>query len=156
MSYTQRTGIKSVRNSIIITEDGERIDIRKVDIGKIRHQQRNGGNKYGARTAEYQGVTYHSTMEAQYAAQLELQKRGKLIKDWERQIKIPLIVYGKLISTYYADFRVTHNDGTIEIIEVKGMLTEYARIKWNLFTTIYTKEHPEIKITMVRSAQIRM
>jgi hypothetical protein len=148
--YFQRRGIPSHRNTIVITKDGERIDLRDVQIGTIRHQGRNGANKYGARSAEYQGITYHSTAEAQYAAQLELQKKGKLIKDWERQVKIPLIVYGHLISTYYADFRVTHNDDTIEIIEVKGMLTEYARIKWNLFTTIFAKEHPEILITMVK------
>jgi hypothetical protein len=149
--HLERHGIKSVRNTIVILDNGERVDLRKANVGKIQHQgRREGTNKYGARSAEYQGVTYHSTAEAKYASQLNLRLLAKEIKGWERQVKIPLYVYGQLISTYYADFRITHKDGTVEIVETKGYFSEYARLKWKMFTAIYENEHPEIKITMIR------
>lgn len=150
MPQLRKVGIKSVRNTIIETSDGERIDLRKVDVGKVRRQKQYGLSKYGSRSADFQGVTYHSTAEARYAQQLELQKKGKMIKDWKRQYKIPLKVFGQLITTYYADFLVIHNDNTQEIIEVKGYFTDYARLKWKLFTAIFEQEYPEIKITMVK------
>ncbi len=147
--YTQRHKIKSVRNTIVVLDNGERIDLRKTQIGKVKHQQRNGGNKYGARTAQYGGVTYHSTAEAKYAQQLDLRLMAKEIKGWERQIRIPLKVNDYLIATYIIDFVIHHKDGTAEYLEIKGMETRDWRQKWKLFEALYA-DKPNVKLTVIK------
>lgn len=107
-------------------------------------------NKYFAKKAEYNGTTYQSGVERDFAFGLDMRLKAGEIKDIQRQRAIPLFVYGKKITTYIADFIVTHLDGSQEIIETKGFFTPYAKLKWNLFEAIFTKEHPEMKITMVR------
>lgn len=147
--FLQRKGIKSVRNQIIITEDGERIDLRKVNIGKIKHQGNYGTNKYGARSAQYNGVTYHSTAEAKYAYNLDLRLRAGEITGWKRQVRIPLKVNGYLIANYIIDFIVTHKDGTEEYTEIKGMVLPLWQIKWKLLEALYG-DNPNIKLTVVK------
>lgn len=114
------------------------------------YQKRFEKNKYGAISREYNGVLYHSKLEAKYASELDLELKEKKIKSWRRQVKISLDVYGYHICNYYVDFEVTHNDKTIELVEVKGFPTEVWRLKWKLLEAIYQKEHPEIILTVVK------
>ena len=108
------------------------------------------GNKYGAKSTEYGGVIYHSKFEAAYAEELDLRVMAKDIKSWERQVRIDLKVYGQHICNYYIDFVITHNDDSLEYIEVKGFQTDLWRMKWKMFCAIYEKDYPEIKITLVK------
>lgn len=101
-------------------------------------------NKYGAKRCTYRGVIYHSKKEASYAMELEYKKIGGVIKDWKRQIKIPLTVNNILIANYVVDFVVEHNDGTLEYVEVKGVKTPTWKLKWKLFEALY----PELKKTI--------
>jgi hypothetical protein len=101
------------------------------------------GNKYHAKRHEYNGVVYHSKMEAAYAQELDLRVRGKDIKEWERQVKISLDVNGYHIANYYIDFVITHNDDTKEYVEIKGFETWEWRYKWRLFIALYSKEFAE-------------
>jgi len=48
------------------------------------------------------------------------------------------------------DFVVTHNDGSLEYVEVKGFQTEVWRLKWKIFEAIFNKEHPDIILTIVK------
>ena len=61
-------------------------------------------NKYNNKNTIYNRIAYDSEKEAQYAEKLDWMVWGKEIKSWDRQIKIPLIVNGKLICNYYIDF----------------------------------------------------
>lgn len=151
MTYTVRRHQRP-RNEIHITKEGERIDLRKLKMegGRITMSRGERQNKYGAHSATFMGRKYHSTAEAEYAQGLELRKRAGEIKEWTPQFKVPLYVHEVLISTYYADFFIVYADGSEEIVEVKGCFTEYARLKWKLFTVIYAKEKPWIKITMIK------
>lgn len=106
--------------------------------------------KYNAKMTQYNGVNYHSQMEANYAAELDLRVRGRDIKKWSRQIPIHLSVYGKEIALYVIDFKIEHNDGSIEYVEVKGFETSEWKIKWRLFEAIYAHDHPEVKLTIVK------
>jgi len=106
-------------------------------------------NKFNAKSCIYNGRTYHSRAEANYAAELDLKKKAGDIADWKPQIRVPLIVYGKKIATYILDFEITHHDGSKELIEVKGFQTNLWRIKWKLFQAIYEHDYPEVKITLV-------
>ena len=47
-------------------------------------------HKYRAAPTDYGGVRYDSKAEAEYAMTLDLLLRAREIKDWDRQVKIPL------------------------------------------------------------------
>lgn len=107
------------------------------------------GNKFGNKKTTFQGLTYDSGKEAQYAQTLELLKRAKQIKDYQRQIKFSLDWGGekrKHICNYIADFVVTLPNGNKEIHEVKGFATEIFRLKWKMVEAQYGDEYDLILI----------
>jgi hypothetical protein len=83
-------------------------------------------NKYNNRRATVDGIDFDSIKEANYYSNLKLLKRSKSILDFERQVPIELIPSyihkGKKIQAmkYYCDFKIYHNDGSIEYIDVKS------------------------------------
>jgi len=48
------------------------------------------------------------------------------------------------------DFEITHNDGSLELLEVKGYETDVWRLKWKLLHALYAASHPEIKISIIK------
>jgi hypothetical protein len=110
------------------------------------------GSKYGAKKSSFNGITYHSKKEAQYAGELEMRKKAGDIKDWKRQVKIDLKAYDKHICNYYMDFVITHNDNTLEYIEVKGFATPLWQMKWKLFEAQMAEECRlnDTKLTIVK------
>jgi len=107
-------------------------------------------NKYGAVKQTYNGFSYDSKFESEYAMELDWRLKAKDIKSWERQKTIELRVHDKKICTYKIDFIIHHHDGTKEYVECKGFETAVWRLKWKLFIAIFEKEHPDIKITLVK------
>lgn len=107
------------------------------------------GRKYGNVEQEYDGITYHSKKEAMYAWELDIRKKAKDIKSWERQVKIELDVGKYHICNYYIDFVVHHNDGIKEFVEVKGFETEVWRLKWKLFEALYS-EKKNVRLTVIK------
>lgn len=107
-------------------------------------------NKYGAVKCRYNGDLYHSGKEARYAALLDVLRKAEdpkeRVRKWERQVRMPLIVKGKLIANWYIDFLVTFADGRKEYHEVKGFATESYRLKRNLFEALY----PGHKLKVIR------
>jgi hypothetical protein len=107
-------------------------------------------NKYKNVRQTYNGYSYDSKIEAQYAAELDMLKRGKAIKDYDRQVKVELFgENGSRVCNYYVDFLVYHNDGSLEYVEVKGYETPVWRLKWKLLEDKYGKQH-NIKLTVVK------
>ncbi len=101
------------------------------------------GQNYGvspAASRTYNNITYHSKKEAGYAQHLDLLIKAKEIKSWERQVKISLDVNGYHITNYYIDFVVTHPDGILEYIEVKGFETMYFKMKYKLFEALFDQQ----------------
>lgn len=105
-------------------------------------------NKYGVVIARgftrrsyrrYNGILYHSALEAHYAAELDLRVRAGELRSWERQVPIELRVNGFLIGTYHIDFVLTYQDRTKEYLEVKGLELPEWRMKWALFEALYGK-----------------
>ena len=119
---------------------------------KMYFQKRFQKNKYGAIAKEYNGIIYHSKLEAQYAAELDLRLKAKEIKGWRRQVKISLDVNGFHICNYYIDFVIEHKDGTEEYVEVKGFQTEIWRLKWKLTEALLQDKIKtgEIVLTLVK------
>lgn len=79
-----------------------------------------------------------SKFEAGKAKELELLKKAGQIKDFREQVKIPLVVNGYLISNYYIDFVINHNDGTTEYLETKGYATDTWKMKWKIFEALFS------------------
>lgn len=90
------------------------------------------GNKFNAKSATYNGRTYHSKKEADYAMELDWLKKAGQIKDIDPQFKISLDIGETHIANYFMDFKVVLPDGRIEMHEVKGYETDVWRIKWRL------------------------
>lgn len=102
-------------------------------------------DKYKNVRQTFNNYSYDSKLEAEYAQDLDLRKKAHDIKDWRRQVKIPLSINGQLICNYYIDFVIEHNDGSEEYVEVKGFKTDLWRLKWKLFSAIY----PDLKKTII-------
>ena len=100
------------------------------------------GNKYNAKKILLDGRVFDSTSEGDLYAELKLQERAGLIAKVECQWKEELWAYGKHITNYFVDFKVTHNDGTIEFIEhkSKGTVTGTWLFKWAMLLAKYANE----------------
>lgn len=100
----------------------------------------------------YNGVRYDSIKEAKYAQELDwLLKLGE-IKSWSRQIRIDLKVNGVHIANMYPDFLVEHNDGELEIKEVKSKITMTPewKLKWAILGATILDHFPGgCKLTVV-------
>lgn len=77
-------------------------------------------NKFNAIKTEIGDKKFDSQSEGDLYWQLQMQKRAGLIADVECQAKESLEAYGVHITNYFVDFKVIHNDGTIEFIEHKS------------------------------------
>ncbi len=93
-------------------------------------------NKYHNVTTEYNGIKYDSKLEAKTAQELDWRLKAKDIKEWKRQVKIPLKVNGVLICNYYVDFFYIDKNDTHVFLEVKGVELPLWKLKWKLFTAL--------------------
>lgn len=89
----------------------------------------------------YGGRTYQSTLEANYAAHLDLLKKAGEIQDYETQKVFRLDVNDIHIANYIADFLVVGKHGRLEVHEVKGKELSPFRMKWKLMKALYPEYH---------------
>ncbi len=138
----------------------------------MTYLQKRFSNKYGAKKSTFQGKQFDSKFEASVAESLEIRKLAKDIKDWERQFTIPINFKknkkGEWIITdepiidlknkgiecrhfrdYRIDFKVIHNDNSVELIEAKGMELEPFKMKFFLTELIYENK-PNCSLTVVK------
>lgn len=107
-------------------------------------------NKFNAKGRNYNGRWYHSTGEMNYAAQLDWMVKAGEIKSWTPQVKIDLRVNGRHITNYYCDFRVVMKDDSIQYHEYKGLLTETAKIKIELFHALMDEIEPGAELVVIQ------
>lgn len=101
----------------------------------LKTWQTRSGNKYKAIKTSYGGSIYDSKREVTKAMELNQLLKEKKIFSWDKQIKIELRgEFGTRICNYFCDFLITHNDGTLEYLEIKSKatVTPVFRIKWKL------------------------
>lgn len=103
-------------------------------------------NKYNAKKTKYNGRYYDSSLESDYAINLDWRKKAGEIKEIIPQYKIDIKINDQHITNYYMDFKVILADGTIEMHEVKGMETDLWRIKWRCAIAL----HPEWKFILIK------
>lgn len=103
-------------------------------------------NKYGAVKQTYDGYSYDSKMEANYAYQLDMRKKAGEIESWQRQHKISLDINGVHIANYFVDFVVYFKDGRKEFHEVKGVETDLWKMKWKITKALY----PDFNLVLIK------
>jgi len=88
-------------------------------------------NKYGNTRIDADGITFDSKAEYARYQELVLLERAGEISKLRVHVKYPIIVNGKLVCNYIADF--TYFEGGREKVEdVKGVRTAAYRIKAKL------------------------
>lgn len=82
-------------------------------------------NKYNAKKATFNGITFDSKHERDRYVELVLMEKAKLIQDLKTQVRFPLIPkskYGREI-VYVADF-VYYEDGKMVVEDTKSPATK--------------------------------
>lgn len=106
------------------------------------------GSKYGNRKTLYKGEMYDSKKEADYAQTLDLMTKARdaraRVQSYGRQVPYPIFVREKKICTYLADFVVTYADGSVEVVDVKGVKTDVYKLKKKLVEALYNIQILEI------------
>jgi hypothetical protein len=109
-------------------------------------------SKYGAKKTIVDGITFDSKAESKYYEQLKWLKQAKQIKDFKLQPRFLLQeAFKKNGNTirkieYVADFEIHNLDGSIEIVDVKGVETKEFLLKKKLFEKRY--EHSLKVVTL--------
>lgn len=102
--------------------------------------------KYRNKKVVADGIEFDSMLEARYYKHLKLLKEQGIVIDFELQPKFELLESfkknGKTYRaiTYQADFKVKYADGRIEVIDVKGMVTQQFELRRKLFEYRYPYE----------------
>lgn len=100
------------------------------------------------------GFRYDSGFEATYGMFLESELKAKRIKNFDRQINLPLIVNDYKVCDYRIDFIVYHLDNSTEYVEVKGYQTDTWKLKWKLFESLYS-DKPDVKLTIIQQGSYK-
>ncbi len=102
-------------------------------------------SKYHSKKTEVDGYIFDSKAEAVRYSELKLLEAAGEIEHLQLQPKFPILVNGKKICTYIADFQ--YNDhGRVVIIDVKGIKTPVYRLKKKLFEALYPMKITEIPV----------
>lgn len=104
-------------------------------------------SKYGSQITVVDGIRFMSKKEAEYYKKLKLLKDKGEITELELQPRFPYKILYTLQrpdspivekkETYVADFRIKHKDGTTEVIDTKGFLTNVAKRKIEVTEKLY-------------------
>ena len=116
----------------------------------LKNQKRR--SKHNNKKTVIDGITFDSKKEAEYYCKLKILKKAGEIKEFGIQPKYELQPTfrknGKTHRsiTYIADFIITNNDGTTDIVDVKGFETDVFKIKQKLFEYKY----PELSLKVIK------
>jgi hypothetical protein len=115
-------------------------------------------NKFGAKKSNFMGSTYDSKFEATIAQELELRKKAKDIKDWERQFKVEMWAHRPdgtpaFMVSHKIDFRIHHKDGSYELVEAKGVETLDYKMRRKFLECIWLPEHKDHTYTVIKQSR---
>lgn len=120
--------------------------------GLLVEPQSQRKSKYNNQKTMVDGIEFDSKKEADYYIHLKLLKKAGEIKDIGLQQRFVLqpgfekngAKYQPI--TYIADFVITNNDGTTEVVDIKGVETQVFKIKKKLFEYMY----PDLNLKVVK------
>lgn len=83
-----------------------------------------------AQREEFGGRSYQSKAEARYARDLSLRLAAREIRAWSAQWPADFVApSGARVWRHLIDFRIEHLDGSVELVEIKGLATEVWMLK---------------------------
>ena len=104
------------------------------------YKNRSRRSKYNATKTNVDGHTFDSKKEADYYSELKLRLQAKEIRGFCLQ---PIFILAKGLK-YKADFIIFNNDGTSEIVDVKGFRTKEYITKKKVFEDKYNLKVKEV------------
>lgn len=101
--------------------------------------------KYGNKKTEVDGILFDSKKEAKRYQELRLLEKQGIILELQLQPKFPIVVNGKKICTYIADFDycVAHTADRI-VEDVKGIKTPIYNLKKKLVKAVHGIDITEV------------
>lgn len=113
-------------------------------------------NKYNARKTEYNGVRYDSKLEASVAYELDMRLKAGDFVSVERQHKIKLYVYlpdgsRAYLFNYIVDFKCERPDGSVLLVEAKGLETEVFKVKKKILDLVWLPDNPGYEYEIIKS-----
>lgn len=111
-----------------------------ITLQEYKQLQQKGKSKYKAKKTSIDGHSFDSLKEANYYEELKLRLRTEEIKGFCIQ---PTFILAPNLK-YKADFIVFNNDGTSEIIDVKGMKTKEYIVKKKVFEDKFNLKIKEV------------
>lgn len=108
------------------------------------------GNKFNAKTQNYNGFKYDSKKEAAYAMELDWRIKAGELLSYEKQYKIDLKVNGLHICNYYCDFKVINKYGGVEFHEVKGLELPLWQLKWKILQATLNEIEPGAELIVIK------
>ena len=109
-------------------------------------------NKYRNIKTTIDGITFDSKKEAEHYCMLKILKQAGEIKDFGLQPRYELQPSFEKNGekyraiTYIADFVIVNNDGTTEVVDIKGVETQVFKIKKKMFEYMY----PDLSLKVVK------
>lgn len=111
-------------------------------------------NKYGNRKVVIDGIKFDSMREAAVYQDFVRMLKSGVIE--ELRLQVPFILQEGFKDEngacrpikYIADFVVTHSDGLIEVIDVKGYETDVFKLKWKMLRKVM--KHMDYKLTIMK------
>lgn len=97
----------------------------------------NQASKYNAIKTEIDGFIFDSKREARRYSELALLEKAGEIRSLCLQPVFPIVINGKKICKYIADFKYITNAGRIVVEDAKGVKTKEYRIKKKLVKAVY-------------------
>lgn len=111
-----------------------------ITLEEYKQLQQKGKSKYKAKKTNIDGHSFDSEKEANYYEELKIRLRVGEIRGFCIQ---PTFILAPNLK-YKADFIVFNNDGTTEIIDVKGMKTKEYIVKKKVFEDKFNLKIKEV------------
>jgi hypothetical protein len=111
-----------------------------ITLEEYKQLQQKGKSKYKAKKTSVDGHSFDSLKEANYYEELKIRLRVGEIRGFCLQ---PTFILAPSLK-YKADFIVFNNDGTSEIIDVKGMKTKEYIVKKKVFEDKFNLKIKEV------------
>ncbi len=113
-------------------------------------------NRYGNVRTEIDGIIFDSKLEARFYEYIKRLKADGHIKNFELQKKFLLLdafekngeKFRKI--EYVADFVIYHHDGSMEVMDTKGVETDIFKVKRKLFE----KNYPDLTLQAITYSKI--
>lgn len=90
-------------------------------------------HKYFAKPCDRDGIKFPSQLERSFYDQLLLRQKAGLVLFFLRQPKFDLPGGAR----YTADFQIFNTDGTVEFVDIKGVMTEASKLRIRLVESLY-------------------